>query len=255
MQRRGIARAPPDLAYHDGMGRRARIILATLGATALAGALTCALWPSPYSDVQSIKETPIYQDSALLASAWALPVAATYGEQVDFQRNGSVCGPTSVVNVLRSLGQPRTIDGVLEDTGYCWTGYCLPGLTLDELAEIAGAQGVGEVTVHRDLSFDEFQAHLRASNDPELRYIINFNRGPLFAGGGGHHSPIGGYLEDQDRVFVLDVNEGYQPWIVAADRLYEAMDTVDGGSGAKRGLLRLRSGAPEAEGAERPDPR
>jgi len=238
------------------MGRRARIILATLGATALVGAITCALRPSPYSDVPSIKETPAYQDSALLERAWALPAAAAYGERVDFQENGSVCGPTSVVNILRSLGQPTTIDAVLEDTGYCWTGYCIPGLTLDELAEIARAQGVDEVTLHRDLSFDEFQEHLRASNDPELRYIINFHRGPLFAGGGGHHSPIGGYLEEQDLVLVLDVNEGYKPWIVAADRLFAAMDTVDGGSGEKRGLLRFRGAPPEMpEAAAGSDPR
>ncbi len=232
------------------MGRKARALLVAIAATAIAGALTCALWPSPYRDVPSIKETSAYQDEALLRSAWALPAAAAYGETVDYQENGSVCGPTSLMNILRSLGRPTTIEAVLGDTGYCWTGYCIPGLTLDEVTEIARAQDIGEVTLLRDLSFSEFQEHLRASNDPSLRYLINFHRGPLFAGGGGHHSPIGGYLEVQELVLVLDVNAGYQPWIVAADRLFAAMDTVDSGSGEKRGLLRFRSAQASAEASD-----
>jgi len=34
----------------------------------------------------------------------------------------------------------------------------------------------------------------------------NFNRAQIFGAGVGHHSPIGGYLEAEDLVFVLDVN-------------------------------------------------
>jgi hypothetical protein len=55
--------------------------------------------------------------------------------------------------------------------------------------------------------------------------------------GGGHHSPIAGYLADQDLVLVLDVNRKYGPWLVQSARLYDAMNTVDTGSGKKRGLL------------------
>jgi hypothetical protein len=40
----------------------------------------------------------------------ALPVAALYRSHIDFQRNASVCGPTSIVNVLRSLQQPGIKD-------------------------------------------------------------------------------------------------------------------------------------------------
>jgi hypothetical protein len=70
--------------------------------------------------------------------------------------------------------------------------------------------------------------------------LINFHRKPLFGAGGGHHSPIGGYLEAEDLVFVLDVNERFGPWLVSTPRLFEAMDTVDSSSGAKRGLLELK---------------
>lgn len=66
---------------------------------------------------------------------------------------------------------------------------------------------------------------------------MNFNRGLLFGQGGGHFSPIGGYLPDQDLVFVLDVNPSFGPWLVPTDRLYRAVDSVDAESHRKRGLL------------------
>jgi Phytochelatin synthase len=46
---------------------------------------------------------------------------------------------------------------------------------------------------------------------------------------------IGGYLESEDLVFVLDVNQQYRPWLVERVRLFSAMNTFDGN--AKRGLL------------------
>jgi hypothetical protein len=67
--------------------------------------------------------------------------------------------------------------------------------------------------------------------------VVNFTRGPLFGAGGGHHSPIAGYLVDEDLVLVLDVNEKYGPWLVKSARLYEAMNTLDTGAHKKRGLL------------------
>ena len=92
----------------------------------------------------------------------------------------------------------------------------------------------------RDLSLADFREQLAHVNDEDRRYIINFDRGPLFGRRGGHHSPIGGYLSDLDLVFVLDVNDSYGPWLVHTDRLFEAMNTVDPSSGQKRGLLLLR---------------
>jgi hypothetical protein len=89
--------------------------------------------------------------------------------------------------------------------------------------------------VLRDLSPEQFQQHLRRSNEPSRRYIINFSRKEIFGAGAGHHSPIGGYLEAEDLVFVLDVNRDYQPWLIERARLFAAMDTWDGKK--KRGLL------------------
>ncbi len=217
-----------------------RVLLVLLVAFAgLFAYVRIALAPKVY-DVVSIKTESSYQDRALLDRAWDLPVAKTYGpSDLQFQPKVSYCGPTSVANVMTSLGDDpsATPSSVLEGTGYCWSGQCIPGLTLDELAEIARATTTRTVTVLRDLSLEEFREHMRRSNDLERRYVINFLRGPLFREGGGHHSPIGGYLEAEDLVLVLDVNEDYQPWLVPTERLLAAMNTIDSGTDLNRGML------------------
>ena len=109
------------------------------------------------------------------------------------------------------------------------------GLTLDELGDVTRSKTNRTVSVLRDLSAEQFQQHLRRANEPGRRYIINFSRKEIFGAGTGHHSPIGGYLEPEDLVFVLDVNRDYQPWLIERARLFAAMDTWDGKN--KRGLL------------------
>jgi hypothetical protein len=194
--------------------------------------------PNDYEGTPSIEAEATYQDAALLEEAWALPVARLYHEELTFQENGSTCGPASTANILKSLGdEDDTEDEVLEGSGLCWTGMCFMGLTLDEVASVARAKTDAQITVLRDVDIATFREHLRASNDPARRYLINFHRGPLFGRGGGHHSPIAGYLEERDLVLVFDVNEEYRPWLVESARLFEAMDTVDSASGQKRGLL------------------
>lgn len=223
--------------------RRRRVLAAllTLGLALGLGAWS-SLRPETW-DVVSIATLPTYQDPELLARAWALPVAATYGpDALQFQAKASTCGPTSLANVWVSFGDDpsATAQSVVEGTAYCWTGQCIPGLILDELAEIAEYSGTREITVLRDLSIEEFREHMRASNRPDRRYVVNFLRGPLFGEGGGHHSPIGGYLEREDLVFVLDVNERFGPWLVETERLFAAVDTVDGSSDRERGLLLVK---------------
>jgi hypothetical protein len=80
---------------------------------------------------------------------------------------------------------------------------------------------------------------MRQTNDLARRYVVNFTREKIFGAGVGHHSPIGGYLEAEDMVFVLDVNEHFKPWLIETDRLFAAMDTVDSDGSKKRGLLRI----------------
>jgi hypothetical protein len=191
-----------------------------------------------YSHVVSIKEAREYQDPVLLQKAWALPVAMLYRSDIVFQRNASVCGPTSIVNVLRSLHQPGDQSSVLEGTGISTVfGYLPEGVTLDQLAEIARHKLGRKVSVLRDLDLASFRIQLSHSNDLSRRYVVNFTRGPLFGVGGGHHSPIAGYLVEEDLVLVLDVNKTYGPWLVKSKRLYDAMNTIDTGAQKRRGLL------------------
>jgi hypothetical protein len=73
-----------------------------------------------------------------------------------------------------------------------------------------------------------------------LRYVTNFDRRSLFGRGGGHHSPRGGYLEQEELAFVLDVNRGFGPWLVSTERLLDAMNTTaDWSTGTTRGLARF----------------
>jgi hypothetical protein len=194
---------------------------------------------APTFDVPSIKDTSAYQDPALVDRAWALPVAKTYDHRVVSQSNGSVCGPSSLANIFRSLGEgSASQDTVLAGSGKCGTGICFMGLTLDEVAELVRRKG-RKVTVVRDLDLAAFRAQMKRTNDPTRRFMINFHRGLLFGKGTGHHSPIAGYLEAEDLVFVLDVNEKFGPWLVSTERLFKAMDSVDSSSGKKRGLLEI----------------
>jgi hypothetical protein len=213
------------------------LVLATLVAVPASVVIRGVFFP-PRLDVPSIKNEPTYQDPALLARAWQLPVAARYRSHLFFQPNGSVCGPTSVANVLRSLGDgSASVDSVLAGTGQCRTGMCWMGLSLDELAEVARHATGRKVSVLRDLTLAQFRDELRHANDPQRRYIVNFQRAPLFAQGGGHHSPVAGFLEADDLVLVLDVNANFKPWLVKSERLFKAVDTGD--AGQKRGLLRI----------------
>jgi Phytochelatin synthase len=226
------------------MTRTRKIVLWTaitaifLGGSAVILPPLISVGHADYARVVSIKETGDYQDPAELKKAWALPVAATYQPGIDFQRNPSVCGPTSLVNVLHSLKLPGNQESILQGTNFSTVlGYLPEGLTLDQLAEIARQKLHRQVTVLRDLGLAAFREQLSHANDLSRRYVINFSRGPLFGTGGGHHSPIAGYLTEEDLVLVLDVNQKYGPWLVKSQRLYDAMNTVDATSQKKRGLL------------------
>jgi hypothetical protein len=213
------------------------LVLATLIALPASFVIRGIFFP-PKLDVPSIKKEASYQDPVLLQKAWQLPVAATYQRRLFFQPNGSVCGPTSIANVQRSLGsESASVDSVLKGTGECWTGICWMGLSLDELAEVARHATGRKVTLLRDLTLAQFREELHHVNDLDRRYVVNFQRAPLFAQGGGHHSPMVAYLEDEDLVLVLDVNENFKPWLVKSERLFKAMNTGD--AGHKRGLLRI----------------
>jgi hypothetical protein len=228
------------------MTKRFKRALLALGLFALVGggALVATPWllfhdPTDYSHVSSIERAPEYKDAALLQRAFELPVAGLYQKGgFEYQRNGGFCGPASAVGLAHSLGTPADQSHILNDSGVRTVfGVPFGGLTLDELAQLVEKKLGRKVTVLRDLDLAHFREEMTHANDPSRRYLVNFTRGPLFGRGGGHHSPIGGYLADQDLVLVLDVNARYKPWLVKTERLFEAVDTIDKQSHKKRGLL------------------
>ena len=73
----------------------------------------------PTFDVASIAGTSSYQDATLLERAWALPVASAYAKSLQWQDNGSTCGPASLANVQRSMGAPTTEDAVQDAGDVC----------------------------------------------------------------------------------------------------------------------------------------
>jgi len=44
--------------------------------------------------------------NGLLEKAWQLATASAFGHDVDYRWNRSLCGPASIANILRSLGEP-----------------------------------------------------------------------------------------------------------------------------------------------------
>lgn len=186
----------------------------------------------------SIRHEAYFQNPQLLAQAWQLPVAQKY-RPFQFQVNWAYCGPAAVNNTLASLGLPTTSQSdVLDKGGPSMWRVLVMGLTLDELANNLEKQDPRiRAQVLRGLTFEQFMQHVKLSNDPNRRYIINFTREPLFGVKIGHHSPLGGYLEDQNLVFVLDVHNDYKPFLVPPELLYEAMNTVDSASERLRGMV------------------
>jgi hypothetical protein len=180
--------------------------------------------------------------NALASGPMAKSATGPYGPLLDPDANGimlpqgftSICGPTSVANVLRSMGV-RAGRNPLK-------GFGVRAMSLDQVAAESSqvVPSPWRVTAVRPATVEALREELRGSNDLSRRFVSNFARSSLFGGGSGHHSPIGGYLAEEDLVFVLDVNAGYGPWLVGTDRLFDAMNTVaDWSTGRTRGLARF----------------
>jgi hypothetical protein len=212
----------------------------------LALALASCGTEDPESTVHSIKNEKNYQNEAMLASAWQLPVASTYKNNFVYQENSAFCGPASIVNTLNSLGVRGVSQSkVIENSSTYYIKARILGLTLDEMNKMfkdnlkKSGHSEWSVTEYRDLTINEFRNHMRQANRPDFRYVINFSRLPLFGVDIGHHSPIGGYIENSDSVFLLDVLEDYKPFIVSTEKLFIAMNTIDSETEKKRGLIQL----------------
>src|SRR5919204_3311856 len=115
------------------MSRAARIALfaGALALIAFSGGTSLIVSQTKVSP-EAIRSS-VTRSEAELEKAWKLPAASTFERELAWQSNPSLCGPASVANALKSLGD--TVDSesaVLAGTGRCWTGICIMGLSLDE---------------------------------------------------------------------------------------------------------------------------
>jgi len=176
------------------------------------------------------------------------PVARTYLRDFHTQASFSSCGPSSLLNLLASIGAPIASESTLFD-GKPWDRLSMQtqGMTLDDLADLVAGRHIGAVTLLRDLSYAAFLDHLQHSNSLDNRYIVNFDRAPIFGVSVGHFSPIGGYDAATDLVALLDVTPGFGPSLVPSQLLYAGVRTKDPTTGRARGLLRISDLAANAD--------
>jgi len=237
-----VKKVPVYEAFNDKLLKIVVFALCVYSAIPLAGCMSDV----PNEDAYSIKNEKWYQDKNLIAKAWRLPVAGTYKNNFVYQENGAFCGPASIVNVFRSLDvMGSSQSNIFDDSSVHYQKARFRGLTLDEIGTLfkdnLNKEGISKwsVKVFRDLTIDEFRAHMIQTNSANRRYVVNFNRLPLFGVNVGHHSPIGGYSESDNMVFVLDVLEDYRPFLVPMEMLFGAMNTIDAETAKKRGLVLL----------------
>ena len=132
------------------------VFASTIAALAIASAGAALLINETRVSPEAIQSSVIRAEGAI-ERAWNTPVASSFQRTITWQSNASLCGPASLANIFRSLGDPATTEQqVLTGTGLCRTGYCIIGLTLDELAALARSKTRRTVTVIRDISADEF---------------------------------------------------------------------------------------------------
>lgn len=192
----------------------------------------------------------IFARSQANAGTWKL--LRFYDTQID----QAFCGVAASEIVLNSLGVPSPASPdiyphSLFNQNNFFTEKVLKikpealvrrrGLQLDELDAMLATFGVKIDVYHADriATLDEFRRVASAAlGNPGERVIINYLRDALGQQGGGHFSPLAAYDAGSDRFLILDVARYKLPpvWVTAAD-LWGAVDTVDGDSHLKRGLL------------------
>jgi glutathione gamma-glutamylcysteinyltransferase len=116
------------------------------------------------------------------------------------------------------------------------------GLDLDELECLARCNGADVATFRADTAgIDDWRKGLALAASGDAVIVASYDRAALGQTGSGHFSPIGGYLGSRDLALILDVARfKYPPHWVPAERLWNAMNSVDPTTGRLRGWVALR---------------
>lgn len=168
------------------------------------------------------------------------------------QHDPTFCG-------LASLSM--TLNALAVDPGRHWKGVwrwfsdemldcCLPldlvkekGTTIDQVACLAVCNGA-KVEVNRTpkAGLTEFREAVKrstsAKGNDQTVVIASYSRPVLNQTGAGHFSPLGGYVESEDMVLIMDVARFKLPphW-VPLEALWNAMNTQDPDTEKHRGFM------------------
>lgn len=184
------------------------------------------------------------------------------------------CGPTTaimILNALRAQGLEAAVSSTYSshfgnyseeyhywDSKNLWSAnkHCVEAATtpwegsLEQVGALMTCHGAAAKPVEANSSsLTEFRSTIKKAFEDELSFVaINFNRQTLRQRGAGHHSPIGAYDEETDRVLVLDVARyKYPPWWAALSDVFAAMQSyVPGFFSTPRGYIEV--GMPKSEG-------
>jgi hypothetical protein len=185
------------------------------------------------------------EGQALLASAVQVDHAALE-RAFQPQEKGSWCGVASAVTTLSALRGARVAQAELFTPEAAavrsWWQVTFGGMSLEALAGLLRAHGAPATAHHADEGVAAFRAALRRNLAAPGDYVIvNWRRDALGEEGEyGHHSPVSAYDEAGDRVLILDVGaHAYPKTWAPVERLFAAMDTVDGDGGEKRGWVEV----------------
>lgn len=188
------------------------------------------------------------KDDITTSKIWKLPSAQAFLERnaLEYQLREGYCCRTTQRCVLKSIPSvltheiPPVSRGPASAEEYSMgLDQCVSGKLTSTV--VAGEEG-----------YEAFISALKKLNQPDkYRVSVNFLRSAVFgppsprylpssmllALFGGHHSPVVGYLENEDVVGVFDVNHNYGLLLMSSKQLFEAVDTFDPLSGAKRAII------------------
>ncbi|MFM8526042.1 MAG: phytochelatin synthase family protein [Cyanobacteriota bacterium] len=195
----------------------------------------------------------------LLSSSTARADYGSLAQEFLTQATLTYCGVASSVMVLNSLNVPAP-----EVPGYgpyrfwtqdnVWSGtdpgtvvsagqVQRQGMTLSELATLLRSHGLVVEAIHgQELTLTTFRKQLEQNlSNPSDRLLVNYDRKSLGQNGGGHISPVAAYHATSDQVLILDVSRYRYPtvWVPVRD-LWQAIRTMDTGSGKSRGMVLIR---------------
>lgn len=118
------------------------------------------------------------------------------------------------------------------------------GMTLEQMSKVLQTFPVrAEATYASESDIETFRKALKKLSGPEGRpqayIIVNYLRGGLGQGGGGHISPLAAYNRKEDVVLILDTANYKLPWVwVKTSRLWKAMaEGTDPESKRSRGYV------------------